>query len=103
MPKMYAVEIADGEDAAALGRAVVRGPFGGLLKAATLAGLARHRKVRGTAKLRRFVYPHVKLQSVVRQRDICQSQLAEPLVGFRVRQIVGDVREPRLPRLQPLD
>ena len=28
MPEMYAVEIADGEDAAAPGRAVVRRPFG---------------------------------------------------------------------------
>jgi hypothetical protein len=37
---------------------------------------------------------HIKLQAIVGELDVMQAELAEALVGVRVRQIVSDVGEP---------
>ncbi len=46
---------------------------------------------------------HVKLQAIVGELHMMPSELAEALVGLRVRQIVSDVREPRATRSKLLN
>src|SRR5579859_427220 len=84
--QVNAVKIPDGEDAAATGCGVVRGPLlwrteskhlgGGRLRDAS-AGAARRKS--------EYVHANVELQAIVGQLDVLQAELAQTIVGFSVR------------------
>src|SRR5712672_67596 len=100
MAEVDAVEIADGEDAAAAGGGVMSGPLfgGGEGSDGALPGFGWGGD--GTAGKRRGgVDAHIELQAVVGHLNMTQAELAQAVVGFRVGQIVGDVGEPGAARL----
>src|SRR5260370_20864055 len=99
MAEVDAVEIANGEDASAGGRAIMLSPSHGGAE-----GQERGRfftAARCSCAPSRFLFDlHLKLETVVSELHVRESHLAQAPVGFRVRQIVSGVGEPCTARIE---
>jgi hypothetical protein len=85
MAEVNAVEVANGENAAASRRTVVGRPFFRVCQSDDFGGLRGTRGRDSGAGSPGRVHRNVELQAVVGQRDILESKFAKAFVGFRVR------------------
>src|ERR1700719_1059948 len=102
---MQAVKISYRQHAGSFGRSVVSVPRRGRCKGAYASCTLRRWLTRVPILILRlvgYVYADIELQTIVSQLHMGKSCVTQALVGFRVRQVVRDMREPRAFWSQPL-